>query len=67
MLSHSACLVLGNPVIAACQAPLPMDFSGRNTEVDCYFLSGDLPDPGIETTSPAVQADSLPLAPPGKP
>ena len=28
---------------------------------------GDLPDPGIEPESPAWQADSLPLAPPGKP
>ena len=35
------------------------------------FLSpGDLPDPGIEPTflvSSALQADSLPLVPPGKP
>ena len=28
---------------------------------------GDLPNPGIEPRSPAVQADSLPSAPPGKP
>ena len=28
---------------------------------------GDLPNPGIEPTSPALQADSLSLAPPGKP
>ena len=28
---------------------------------------GDLHDPGIEPTSPALQADSLPLAPHGKP
>ena len=27
---------------------------------------GDLPDPGIEPASPVLQADSLPLAPPGK-
>ena len=27
---------------------------------------GDLPDPGIETRSPALQADSLPSEPPGK-
>ena len=27
---------------------------------------GDLPDPGIETGSPALQADSLPAEPPGK-
>ena len=28
---------------------------------------GDLPDPGIKPESPALQAGSLPLAPPGKP
>ena len=28
---------------------------------------GDLPDPGIEPRSPAMQADSLPSEPPGKP
>ena len=28
---------------------------------------GDLPDPGIEPMSPALQADSLPSEPPGKP
>ena len=28
---------------------------------------GDLPDPGIEPKSPALQADSLPPEPPGKP
>ena len=27
---------------------------------------GDLPDPGIEPDSPALQADSLPIEPPGK-
>ena len=32
------------------------------------FLSpGDLPDPGIEPRSPALQTDPLPLEPPGKP
>ena len=30
-------------------------------------FSGDLPDPGIEHKSPALQADSLPSEPPGKP
>ena len=28
---------------------------------------GDLPNPGIEPESPALQADSLPSEPPGKP
>ena len=30
-------------------------------------FSGDLPDPGIEPGSPALQADSLMSEPPGKP
>ena len=30
-------------------------------------FSGDLPDPGIEPGSPALQADSLLPEPPGKP
>ena len=28
---------------------------------------GDLPDPGIKSWAPALQADSLPCEPPGKP
>ena len=30
-------------------------------------FSKDLPDPGIEGRSPALQADSLPAEPPGRP
>ena len=30
-------------------------------------FSRDLPDPGVEPGSPALQADSLPSEPPGKP
>ena len=30
------------------------------------FSPGDLPDPGIEPGSPALQADALPSEPPGK-
>ena len=42
---------------------------GQNTGVgSCSFPSpGDLPNPGIEPGSPALQADSLPTEPPGKP
>ena len=32
-----------------------------------FSFRGDLPDPGIELGSPALQADSLPTEPPGKP
>ena len=41
----------------ACQAPLPMGFSRQEfwSELPC-LLSGDLPDPGIEPTSPMSPA-----------
>ena len=32
-----------------------------------FSSPGDLPNPGIEPGSPALQADSLPSEPPGKP
>jgi len=32
-----------------------------------FLLQEDLPDPGIEPRSPALQADTLPSEPPGKP
>ena len=34
--------------------------------MQCHPL-GDLPNPGIKPRSPALQADSLPAEPPGKP
>ena len=41
---------------------------GKNTGVGCHlFLPGDLPDPGIEARSPALQVDSLPLGHLGSP
>ena len=40
----------------------PGDFPGKNTGVGCHLPPGDLPDPGIEPASPALQADSLPLS-----
>ena len=52
----------------ACQAPLPMEFFRQE------YWSGfpspppeDLHDPEIKTTSPALQAESLPLSHPGSP
>ena len=51
----------------ACQAPLSMGFSRQEYWSVLSFPSlGDLPDPGIELRSPALQADSLPSEPPGK-
>ena len=55
------------PWTVARQAPLSMGFSRQEYWSGLPFHSpGDLPDPGIEPTSPALQADSLPSEPPGK-
>ena len=51
------------PVICLC----PWTSPGKNTGVGSDFLiQGDLPDPGIEPESPALEMDSLPFEPPGK-
>ena len=50
------------------QAPLSMGFSRQEYRSGLPFPSpGDLPDPGIEPGSPALQADALTSEPPGKP
>ena len=50
------------------QAPLYMGFSRQEYWSGLPFpSSGDLPDPGTEPRSPALQVDSLPSEPPGKP
>ena len=43
--------------------------SGQNTGIEWVAIpfSRDLPETGIEPGSPALQADSLPSEPPGKP
>ena len=76
---HSGRVALqGNPLSAsplcptlwtvACQAPLSMGFPRQEYWSGLPFPSpGDLPDPGMEPRSPALQADSLPLSPLGKP
>ena len=52
------------PWTVACQAPLFMEFSRQEYRSGLPFpCSGDLPDPGIEPGSPALQADSLPSEP----
>ena len=46
----------------------PWDFPGKSIEVCCHFPSPeDLPNPGIEPGSPALQVDALLSEPPGKP
>ena len=50
------------------QAPPSMGFSGQEHWSGLPFPSPEnLPDPGIEPGSPALQADALPSEPPGKP
>ena len=50
------------------QAPPSMGFSRQEHWSGLPFPSpGDLPDPGIEHRSPALQADALTSEPPGKP
>ena len=52
----------------ACQAPLSMEFSRQEywSGLPCP-PPGDLPNPGTKPRCPALQADSLPSEPPGKP
>ena len=66
-----SCLVMSNsvtPRTAACQALLSMGFSRQEwwSGLPCP-PPGDLPNPGIEPRSPALQVDSLPIELPGKP
>ena len=49
----------------AYQAPLSMEFSRQEYWSGLPFPPGDLPNPGIEPGSPALQADALPSEPPG--
>ena len=69
ILSHfSHVRFFATPWTVACQAPLSTGFSRQE-----YWSGkplpppGDLPDLGIESRSPALQADNLPSESPGKP
>ena len=56
------------PWTVARQAPLSMGFSRQEYWSGLPFPSpGDLPNPGIESGFPALQADALSSEPPGKP
>ena len=58
------CLTLVTPWTVAHQASLSMGFSRQGYWRGFPFPSpGDLPDPGIEPGSPALQANSLPIEP----
>ena len=67
-VSHSAMPYSLRPWAAPHQVPLSMGFSRQGYWSSLPFPSpGDLPDPGIEPRSLALQADSLPTELPGKP
>ena len=67
-LVTKSCPTLVTPWAAASQASLSMRFSRHEYWSGLPFPSpGDLPDPGIDATSPALQADSLPTELWGKP
>ena len=66
MLVARSCLTL-TPQTVAYQVPLSMEFSRQEYWSRLPFPSaGDLPDPGIEPGSPALQANSVLSEPPGK-
>ena len=68
MKSLSRVRLFVTPWIVAYQAPLSMGFSRQEHWRGLPFPSPrDLPDPGIEPGSPALQTDTLPSEPPGKP
>ena len=67
MKSLSQVQLFVTPWTVAHQAPPSMGFSRQEYWSGLPFLSpGDLPDPGIEPRSPALQADTLNSEPPGK-
>ena len=67
-LVTKSCLTLAIPWTVVHQASLSMGFSRQECWSGLPFPSpGDLPDPGIEPGSPALQADALLSEPPGKP
>ena len=66
LLSHVR--LFATPLTVARQVFLSMEFSRQEYWSGLPFPSpGDLPNPGIEPESPALEADTLPSEPPGKP
>ena len=74
---NTMCAVLSCSVVSDSLTPMNCgppgssvhgDSPGKYTRVGCHaLLQGNLPNPGTEPRSPALQADSLPSEPPGKP
>ena len=67
-LVSQSCPTFANPMDCSLPAPLFKGFTRQKywSGLPCP-PPGDLPNPGTEPRSPALQADSLPLEPPGKP
>ena len=66
--AHSVMSDSVTPWTVAHQAFLSMEFSRQEYWSGLPFLAlGDLPNSEIEPKSPALQAESLPSEPPGKP
>ena len=62
------CPTLSTSWVVAHWAPLFVGFPRQEYWSGLQFPApGDLPDPGIEPGSPALQVDSLLIEPPGKP
>ena len=68
VLAAQLCPIVCDPMQPA-RLLCPWDFPSKNTGAErAVFPSpGDLPNPGIEPRSPALQADLLPSESPGKP
>ena len=71
-IAAQSCQTVCDPWTVAHQAPLSMGFSRQEywsgwPRPPWAGWGGCLPNPGIEPGSPALQADSLPSEPPGKP
>ena len=65
--SLSRVRLFATPRTVAHQAPPSIEFSRQEYSSGLSFPSPeDLPDPGMEPRSPALQADALPSEPPGK-
>ena len=64
-----SCLTLSYPMDCSRQAPLLMEFSMQEywSGLPCPPPLGDLPHPGIKPGYSALQVDSLPLSPQGRP
>ena len=65
MLAAQLCPILCDPMDCSLPAPQYTEFSRQKYSSGLQFpSSGDLPNPGIEPRSPALQADALTSEPP---